>query len=86
MLDSLEKENSQSIEDCLPTNFVLKRKSKDTPTLESGLMRKSGSWQAAGDKAGLRSQGHLPPGMSTQLPCSPDTGVPGTVEIGRAHV
>ena len=43
-------------------------------------MRKSGSWQAAGDKAGLlRSQGNLPPGVSTQLPCSPDTGVPGTV-------
>lgn len=79
MLDSLEKENSQPVQDCLPTIFVLKRKSEDTPTLESGLFRKSGSWQAPGDKAGLRSQGNLSPGMSTQLPCSPDPGVPGTV-------
>lgn len=56
MLDSLAKENSQSVQDCLPTIFVLKKKSKDPPTLESGLVRKSGSWQLPGDKAGLRSQ------------------------------
>ena len=74
MLDSFEKENSQPVQDCLPTIFVLKRKSKDTPALESGLLRKSGSWQAPGDKAGLRLQGNLSPGMSTQLPCAPDPG------------
>ena len=57
MLDSHEKENGQSVQNCLPSIFVLKRKSKDKSALESGMMRKSESWQVAGDEVGLRVTG-----------------------------